>query len=170
MLASQFALACLAVLPATFFMGAIFPVTIRIVNAKLSSVGRDVGNAYALNTVGAITGSFFSGFVILPVLGLQKGIYLAAVIDLGLAAMLLAVAPTLVRGRKALGMGVAVGLAITGLFLPRWNLTNFSIGFFRISMARASTRKRSGKRRSWSITRTGLPPPYRWINGARSSR
>ena len=135
-LASQFALACLAVLPATFFMGAIFPVTIRIVNAKLSSVGRDVGNAYALNTVGAITGSFFSGFVILPVLGLQKGIYLAAVIDLGLAAMLLAVAPTLVRGRKALGMGVAVGLAITGLFLPRWNLTNFSIGFFRISMAR----------------------------------
>jgi spermidine synthase len=135
-LASQFVLACLAVLPATFLMGAIFPITMRIVTSTLSSVGRDVGNAYALNTLGAITGSFFSGFVILPTLGLQRGIYLAAVIDLTLAVLLFAVTPTLARNRRFLGMATAAGLAVIGLFLPRWNLTNFSIGFFRISMAR----------------------------------
>jgi hypothetical protein len=68
-LTCQFALACLTVLPSTFLMGAIFPITVRVVTGDLATVGRDVGFAYALNTVGAIVGSFFSGFVILPGLG-----------------------------------------------------------------------------------------------------
>jgi spermidine synthase len=135
-LTSQFVLACLTVLPSTFLMGAIFPITVRVVTGDLATVGRDVGFAYALNTVGAIVGSFFSGFVILPGLGLQRGIYLAAVIDLVLAMLLFAVAPGLARMRRLLGMATAVAMALVALALPRWNLTNFSIGFFRISMAR----------------------------------
>ena len=135
-LTCQFALACLTVLPSTFLMGAIFPITVRVVTGDLATVGRDVGFAYALNTLGAITGSFFSGFVILPGLGLQRGIYLAAAIDLALAFLLFGVAPALPRSRRLLGMAAAVGMALLALALPRWNLTNFSIGFFRISMAR----------------------------------
>jgi len=117
-------------------MGAIFPITVRVVTGDLATVGRDVGFAYALNTLGAIIGSFFSGFVLLPTLGLQRGIYLAAAIDLALAFLLFAVAPALPRPRRLLGMAAAVGMALLALALPRWNLTNFSIGFFRISMAR----------------------------------
>lgn len=132
----QFALACLTVLPSTFLMGAIFPITVRVVTGDLATLGRDVGFAYALNTLGAIVGSFFSGFVILPVLGLQRGIYLAAVVDLMLAAMLFAVASGLPRSRRIVGMATAVAMALAALAMPRWNLTSFSIGFFRISMAR----------------------------------
>lgn len=135
-LTCQFALACLTVLPSTFLMGAIFPLTVRVVTGDLTTVGRDVGSAYALNTVGAIIGSFFSGFFILPRLGLQRGIYLAAVVDLALAFLLFAVAPALPRARRILGMATALAMACAALALPRWNLTNFSIGFFRISMAR----------------------------------
>jgi spermidine synthase len=135
-LTCQFALACLTVLPSTFLMGAIFPITVRVVTGDLASVGRDVGFAYALNTVGAIIGSFFSGFVILPSLGLQRGIYLAAVVDLALAVLLFAVASNLPRTRRIIGMATAVAMALGALALPRWNLTSFSIGFFRISMAR----------------------------------
>jgi spermidine synthase len=135
-LTCQFALACLTVLPSTFLMGAIFPITVRVVTGDLATVGRDVGSAYALNTVGAIVGSFFSGFVILPVLGLQRGIYLAVVVDLSLAVLLFAVASGLPRTRRLIGMATAVVMAFGALALPRWNLTNFSIGFFRISMAR----------------------------------
>ncbi|MBN2575647.1 MAG: fused MFS/spermidine synthase [Deltaproteobacteria bacterium] len=135
-LTSQFVLACLTVLPSTFLMGAIFPITVRVVTGDLGTVGRDVGFAYALNTVGAILGSFLSGFVILPGLGLQRGIYLAAVTDLALAVLLFAVAPALPRPRRLAGMAAAVAMALFALALPRWNLTNFSIGFFRISMAR----------------------------------
>jgi spermidine synthase len=135
-LTCQFALACLTVLPSTFLMGAIFPITVRVVTGDLATVGRDVGFAYALNTVGAIIGSFFSGFLILPSLGLQRGIYLAAVVDLGLAVLLFSVASNLPRARRMIGMATAVAMALVALALPRWNLTSFSIGFFRISMAR----------------------------------
>jgi spermidine synthase len=135
-LVCQFTLACIAVLPSTFLMGAIFPITVRVVTASLGRVGRDVGSAYALNTVGAIVGSFLSGFVVLPQLGLQKGIYVSAVLDLGLAALLFAVSTSLPRSRRLLGMATAVGMALLALALPRWNLTDFSIGFFRVSMAR----------------------------------
>ena len=59
-------------LPTTILMGGVFPLTIAHRHGAAStSVGKDIGNAYALNTVGAIVGSFLSGFVVLPKLGLQ---------------------------------------------------------------------------------------------------
>ena len=132
----QFILACIAVLPATVLMGGVFPLTVRVAAARLDSVGRDVGSAYALNTVGAIVGSFLSGFVTLPVLGLQKGIYVAVVASLSLSALLFAFAPALPRARRAIGVGVAIAMALVGLRLPRWDLVSFSAGFFRVSIAR----------------------------------
>jgi spermidine synthase len=135
-LVCQFVLACFTVLPATILMGGVFPLTIRIAASRLETVGRDVGNAYALNTIGAIVGSFLSGFVTLPKLGLQRGIYVSVVGGLAIAAALFVVAPGLSRGRRALGVGAAFALALLGLALPRWDLVSFSSGFFRVSIAR----------------------------------
>lgn len=146
-LVCQFALACLTVLPSTFLMGAVFPLTIRIVTADLNQVGRQVGFAYALNTIGAIVGSFLSGFVVLPLLGLQKGIYVAVVCGLAVAGALALVAPAPRRWRLAVA-GLAPVLAVAGLLLPRWNLTNFSQGFFRMSIAREYIEK-ARDRRPW---------------------
>ena len=92
---------CLVVLPATILMGGVFPLTIRIAAGGLASVGHDIGNAYALNTLGAIVGSFLSGFVVLPKLGLQRGIYFAVAGDLVLAGVLFALAPQLSRQAPA---------------------------------------------------------------------
>jgi spermidine synthase len=148
-LACQFLLACVAVLPATFLMGAIFPLSIRVAAGTLASVGRDVGNAYALNTLGAIAGSFLSGFVVLPALGLQRGIYLTVCAGLTLAALLFTVAPGLPRPRRLAGVAAAVALAAGGLALPRWNLVLFSQGFFRISIARDYIERRR-EHRDWA--------------------
>jgi spermidine synthase len=145
-LACQFVLACITVLPATFLMGGVFPLTIRIATTRLETVGRDVGNAYALNTVGAIVGSFLSGFFVLPKLGLQRGIYAATLGGLVLAAALVAVAPGLSRPRRTAGVGLAVALAVLGLALPRWNLVSFSAGFFRVSIAREYISRQIHKR------------------------
>jgi spermidine synthase len=135
-LACQFVLACVTVLPATVLMGGVFPLTVRIAAPRLETVGRDIGNAYALNTIGAILGSFLSGFVVLPRLGLQRGIYASVLGGLVVAAALAAVAPGLARPRRAAGIGAAFALAVVGLLLPRWNLVSFSSGFFRVSIAR----------------------------------
>ena len=145
-LVCQFVLACLVVLPATILMGGVFPLTVRIAAGGLESVGHDVGNAYALNTLGAIVGSFLSGFVVLPKLGLQRGIYFAVVGDLVLAGVLFALAPQLPRRRRQLGVAAAVGLALVGLVLPRWDLVSFSAGFFRMSIAREYISRKVHKR------------------------
>jgi spermidine synthase len=148
-LVCQFVLACISLLPATVLMGGIFPVTVRAVARALDSVGRDVGSAYALNTLGAITGSFLSGFVILPVLGLQQGIYASVVAGLLLAALLFLVSPGLAPARRAAGAAAAVAMAAGGLALPRWDLTNFSIGFFRVSIAKDFI-ERHERKQSWA--------------------
>jgi spermidine synthase len=143
----QFMLACLTVLPATLLMGGVFPLTVRVATGGLDSVGHDVGNAYALNTVGAIVGSFLAGFVVLPRLGLEKGIYVAVLFDLALAALLFWVSPQLSRRRRQAGVAAAVGLALLGLVVPRWDLGSFSSGFFRVSIANEYINRKINKRK-----------------------
>ena len=146
----QFVLACITVLPATILMGGVFPLTVRVAAGTLGSVGHDVGNAYALNTLGAIVGSFLSGFIVLPKLGLQAGIYVAVLFDLGLAAVLFWLAPALARRRRIAGVATAVGLALIGLVLPRWDLVSFSAGFFRVSIAREYINRKVHKK-NWQM-------------------
>jgi spermidine synthase len=131
----QFLLAALAVLPATLCMGGVLPLTIRVVARSLDSVGRDVGNAYSVNTLGAILGSFAAGFVVLPIFGLQRGLGIGAVLTVLLAATLIVAArPSLTRVvAAALLPAVALGCIHV---LPRWSLRHFSAGLFRVSIAK----------------------------------
>jgi spermidine synthase len=133
---SQFLIALLVMLPATFAMGGIFPLTIRITAGGLRRVGRDVGSAYSLNTVGAIVGSFLAGFVIIPVLQLQPGIYAGICVNLLIAAAMCWLAPWRRRWLRPAGPGLALVLALGALLLPHWNLNHVSSGLFRLSIAR----------------------------------
>ena len=95
-------------------MGAAFPVVCRIWSAGEKQVGRDVGSVYSMNTVGAIAGSAAAGFVIIPLLGLQKGIIAVAAINMSLAviALLLCRASTAKRTVTLVAMGSAAVLAL----------------------------------------------------------
>ena len=73
----------------TFFMGAQFPIVIKVLATKLETVGKNVGRAYAFNTFGAIVGSFLAGFVLIPILGLQATILSAVFINVLLGMCLL---------------------------------------------------------------------------------
>lgn len=132
----QFLLAALAILPATLCMGGVLPLTIRVVASSLSSVGRDVGLAYSINTLGAIVGSFAAGFVVLPLFGLQRGLGIGALCTVTLAAALLIAA----RPRHSWRLVAAALLPAMALWtmraLPRWNLAHFSAGLFRVSIAK----------------------------------
>jgi spermidine synthase len=61
------------ILPPTLCMGGIFPLVSKIVAHGPQVVGRSIGNAYAYNTLGAIVGSWVSGFVTIPLLGMHNG-------------------------------------------------------------------------------------------------
>ncbi|MCK5797668.1 MAG: fused MFS/spermidine synthase [Deltaproteobacteria bacterium] len=145
----QFLLTALTMLPATFALGGIFPLTIRIAASSLRHVGKDVGTAYAINTMGAIVGSFLAGFVVIPILQMERGLFLAITTNLILAALLGSVAPWTrahpkgaskdrrYRRRMQLGVGgVAATLIAIAPMLPRWDLYMLSVGFFRPTVAR----------------------------------
>lgn len=130
----QFLLAALAVLPATLLMGGVFPLTVRIYASGADRVGRDVGTAYSVNTLGAIIGSFAAGFVVLPWLGLQRGLALGGILTVLLASAFLWMSRA--RLRKPLALAFPVAAVCISLVLPRWSLEHFSAGLFRVSIAK----------------------------------
>ncbi|MGC8740560.1 MAG: fused MFS/spermidine synthase [Candidatus Sumerlaeaceae bacterium] len=77
-LALVFLRSAVVVLPPTFLMGLAFPYAVRCVMlfSPRSETGRNVGRLYAVNTLGAILGSFLTGFFLLPVLGIAHTIWL----------------------------------------------------------------------------------------------
>ncbi len=131
----QFLLTALIMAPATFALGGVFPLTIRIAASGLDSVGKDVGTAYSINTIGAIVGSFLAGFVVIPILQMQLGLFVATSTNLVLAGLLAAVAPW--PRRRQIGVGAVAALLIAvAPMIPRWNLYMLSVGLFRPSVAR----------------------------------
>jgi len=55
----------------TIFMGATFPIVVKIMTANASSIGHSTGRLYAINTLGCILGSITTGFLLIPVLGIR---------------------------------------------------------------------------------------------------
>jgi len=73
--------AALMLIP-TLFLGMCFPLLIQLISKKHENVGQATGKVYAANTVGAIFGSLFSGFLFLPNFGSQTSLTLLATINL----------------------------------------------------------------------------------------
>ena len=69
--------ALVLMVPATL-MGATLPILSRHFLRAGGSLGRSVGRLYAINTLGAVTGTAAAGFVLIPTLGVRGTIGLAA--------------------------------------------------------------------------------------------
>ena len=110
-LAENAALAALVILPATLFIGATFPLAVRVLAGGAADASPATARVYAWNTLGAIAGSVLAGFLLIPWLGFEGAVRLAVGINFGLgAATLLAVCGT---GRWALGGALATVAAAT---------------------------------------------------------
>ncbi len=70
------------ILPATLCLGMLFPLVARLVHQSLKDAASSVALCYAWSTVGSVLGALATGFVLLPNLGLQTSLLVAA----GLAA------------------------------------------------------------------------------------
>ena len=70
----------------TVMMGATLPILSRyLTNVRADVVPFNVGALYTINTVGAIIGTFCCGFILLPTLGVNATVYIAAFLNLVLA-------------------------------------------------------------------------------------
>jgi predicted membrane-bound spermidine synthase len=80
--AVRFALALAAVAPATFLMGATLPLLVRHLVRTLDEAGARLGELYAANTAGAVTGTVIAGFLLVEFLGLRLISYVAVALNL----------------------------------------------------------------------------------------
>ncbi len=65
----------------TVLMGMTFPIVARMLT-RLENVGTDVGAVFSFNTLGGMVGAFVGGFLLLPGIGLEKSIVVAASVNL----------------------------------------------------------------------------------------
>lgn len=122
------AMVLLLLLPPTLALGLTFPLVTHLYSARLEELGRRLGEAYAANTAGAILGSFSGGFILLPWLGLENTIRVAATLNLlgGLLLLYSYSSQRAVRRRPE----IAFVLATLGVmfFAPSWDLALMSSG------------------------------------------
>ncbi len=153
--AVNFGIAALVMLPAALALGTVMPLVVRILAPRgADHAGPIVARAYVLNTLGCIAGSFAGGFVVLPLLGVERGLSLAAGLSLAVGAVLalftmqvhrpsqtdveaaemMGEPPPLegVRPRVAHGVLIAAGLGLVLLAVkPAWNVPGWTAGLFR---------------------------------------
>lgn len=83
----RFFLAAAVILFPTILMGGTLPLLSRALVRTEGHLGTKVAGLYAINTLGAVLGAVAAGFVLIPVMGLKGSIYLAAVLNLAVAAV-----------------------------------------------------------------------------------
>jgi len=81
----KFIFAFLIMFPATFFLGGTLPVLSHVFIHSPNKIGLDTGKLYGINTLGAMTGAFLTGFILIRNVGVFPSLYLAVVINLTLA-------------------------------------------------------------------------------------
>lgn len=130
----QFIIAFIVMLVPTFLMGATFPVVSRICTRQMKFLGRSIGNIYSANTIGAILGSLLSGFLLIPLIGIQNSIKLIASINviIGMIALVGSMTKQADKSRKlALSTLVIGSLVFLSLIIfPSWDKRVLSSGVY----------------------------------------
>jgi spermidine synthase len=103
-------------------MGATFPCALHLVAGGPARLGRDVGWVYGANTLGAIVGTTLGGFILIPHLGLQRALLLAALANAAIVCVLLAARGTRIAAAARLALAGAVAAVGVGAWgIPSWD-------------------------------------------------
>jgi len=146
LLFARFLIAAFVMIIPTFLLGALFPLVVRIVsNGKQTrTTGRTVGDAYAANTVGAIAGSFASGFVLIPWIGLLGSMRLCVALNFAVAGVAFVASRDRLKKkqqkqrRPAPNVAATLGVAVSALLIvvvvliePPWDPEVMSSAVYR---------------------------------------
>jgi spermidine synthase len=136
-------IAALIIIP-TFLMGATMPLTMQVASRFSDSPGRTVGTIYAVNTIGAILGSFLGGLVLLPLLQLQRTLNVMALFYVIPGLLLFFVSPSRQNKRALISVGAIVApLLLVFILAAKWDPRIMSSGMYlaRIKDATEAAKK-----------------------------
>ncbi|HST20062.1 MAG TPA: fused MFS/spermidine synthase [Blastocatellia bacterium] len=66
----------------SLFLGASFPLVAKVYAQEVERTGRLVGEAYSVNVLGAMAGSIVTGFAFIPLVGVQRSLWLLGLVNL----------------------------------------------------------------------------------------
>jgi spermidine synthase len=118
-LAIRFAASFVVMLIPTLLIGMTFPLAGKILVRNIHRSGAEVGKVYAVNTLGNIVGALLPAFLLVPLLGIQRGILTMAAVNIGVGLVILAYGRfggSPFRHLTPVAVMVLIGLAAT---LPR---------------------------------------------------
>jgi spermidine synthase len=153
-------------LPATIFIGATFPLAVRVLANDELEASSGTARVYTWNTIGAIFGAILAGFVLIPQLGFEGSIRLAVAVNLALALWTIAfVAPPKRAFSGAVAAGLLVALIAYHPARPQAVIssTGFALGYveepveFFYEVGRSSTVMLLGDQGYYYIRTNGLP-------------
>ena len=116
---TSFGVAFLVMLVPAILIGATFPLAGQIVVKDLQKTGAFVGRLYAVNTLGNVLGALLPGFILLALLGIQKGILLMAALNVVLGFVVLLLSFRRTRRHPAWGYALPVLLVLTMFAMSR---------------------------------------------------
>ena len=90
-------------------MGIGFPIALQAWTNHVHKVGRSTGTAYGANTIGAVIGGIVTGFVLIPLLGLQISISILGLLGIWIAAVMCLL---FARGSRPIKRWSLVGVAV----------------------------------------------------------
>lgn len=98
---------CLGVLlPPTILMGGTLPALSRLATPALNQMEATLSWLYFLNNAGAALGAILAGFLLIPIYGLDLSTTFAAILNVGVAVIALALADKITRGKPTPRMKV----------------------------------------------------------------
>jgi spermidine synthase len=126
----ELGLALAVMLVPTTLMGMTFPIAVRIFSRDIESLGESVGTIYFANTIGSVLGPLVTGFFLIPMIGIQSSLSVAAVVYLVLGAVLMAADPHNEPRFKAAAVVVLAAGVLSVLLYPRWDSRVMSSGVY----------------------------------------
>ena len=123
------------VLGPTIFLGATFPLVNRIYARSISLLGKSIGTAYAVNTIGAILGSFVAGFLLIPLVGKENGLRVVIMLQFVMAVTALLIREGFGRQKRSYqwlagAIALVFGIVLISYF-PSWKRNLLSRGWYR---------------------------------------
>lgn len=116
------------IVPPTLLMGALLPVALAAF--RRDDPGRSTGRLYAWNTLASIAGTLAGSFLLIPALGVDLTLRLAAGVNLAAALAAIGGAPAGPRPLKPALLGAAASLLAALVLLPRWETAISASGTF----------------------------------------
>ena len=114
-------------------MGMVIPLAISLYARDLKKVGSAVGSVYAINTIGCVLGSFFAGFLFIPLFGITVSILIVTALNLVNGTLILMYGP-LTRwrwSRPVLALASIVILILGIVLVPKDRPISFYSPFYR---------------------------------------